>query len=69
MEDKGSMVKHALGEVTHDRLGLDMKIAEHFVRAPAADETDDIGVDLGAKESHSACSSEAAGRNISRKET
>ena len=41
--------QHARGEVPHEGLGLEMKVAEHLVGPPTAEELDDVGVDVGAK--------------------
>ncbi len=34
------------------RIGLNVEVTEHFVRAPTADEMNLIGVNIGAKEGH-----------------
>ena len=47
-----------MGEVKHNQLGLKVEVAEHFVGSPAADQADDVGVDLGEEESHCAPSPE-----------
>ena len=46
-----------------------MEVTEHFVGAPSAEKADDVGVDVGAEESVSTSSSEAAGSNIGGKES
>jgi len=56
--------QHAGGEISHDRLGLEMKVAQHFIAAPAAEEADHVGVDMGAEEGHSAGGSKGAGGDI-----
>ena len=40
-------MEHAAGKVEHNRLGLKVEVAEHFVGPPAAEQADDVGVDLG----------------------
>ena len=37
----------------HEWVGLEMEVTQHFVGAPAADQFDDVGVNLAAEESHS----------------
>lgn len=61
-------VEHALGEVAHDRFGCQVKVAEHLIRAPSAEEPDDVCVDFGDQEGHGATGSEGAGRNLVRGE-
>jgi hypothetical protein len=34
---EGASREHTAGEVTHDRFGLDVEIAQHFVTVPAAE--------------------------------
>ena len=36
----------------YDWRGLNVEVAEHGIRAPATDEANQIGVDLGAEEGH-----------------
>ena len=59
---------HASREVTHDRGCLKMEIAEHFVRAPSAEEANDIGVDLGTEKGIGSRCSEAASTDVGWKE-
>ena len=40
---------------------LQVKIAKHFVGAPATDKTNDVGIDPSAKKGHSTASTETAG--------
>ena len=61
-------MEHATGKVRHERGGLQMEVTEHFVGAPSAEESDDVGIDVGEEESVSASSLEAAGSNIDGKE-
>ena len=44
---------HGGGQVHHEWVGLEMEVTQHFVGAPAADQFDDVGVNLAAEESHS----------------
>ena len=46
-EAVGAGVEHPLGVVAHKWCSLDVKVSKHFIRAPAADEADDIEVHLG----------------------
>ena len=61
--------EHSGSETAHDRLGLDMKVAQHLVGAPAADKTDDVGIDLGAKKGHGASRTKGAGTDVRGEET
>jgi hypothetical protein len=62
-------VQHPGGKPSHDRFGLDMEVPEHFIGAPATDESDNVSVDLGAKEGHCASRTEGAGTDIVMEET
>jgi hypothetical protein len=48
-ESEVAVVDHAAGEVLHDRLGLDMKVAKHLVATPATQEADNVAVHAGAE--------------------
>jgi hypothetical protein len=41
-----------------------MKIAKHFVRAPATNKTNDVGIDPSAEEGHSTARTEIAGGDV-----
>jgi hypothetical protein len=56
--------EHSGSETAHDRLCLDMEVAQHLVGAPATDKTDDVGIDLGAKQGHSASRTKGAGTDV-----
>ena len=60
-EGVAAMVKHALGEVGGDSVGLDAEVAEHGIRFPAAKELDGILVDASAQEGRGSAGAEAAG--------
>jgi hypothetical protein len=62
-------LQHSGGETSHDRFGLDMEVTQHFIGAPATDETDDISVDLSAKEGHGASRTKRASTDIRMEET
>ena len=59
---------HAGGKMAHDRLGLDMQVPQHFIRAPSAKKADAIGVDIRAEECHGARCTEGPGRDVVRQE-
>ena len=46
--DKGIVARsqHAPSVILHEGVRLDMQVSQHFVRAPAPNEADDVGVDL-----------------------
>jgi hypothetical protein len=46
-------LQHSRRKTSHDRFGLDMKVAQHLIGAPATDEPYDVSVDFGAEEGHS----------------
>jgi hypothetical protein len=56
--------EHFLGEVFHHGLGLNMKVPHHFVRAPTAEERDDVFINIGAEERHSAAGAKGPCANI-----
>ena len=62
-------VQHSGGETTHDRFGLNMEVTQHFIGAPTTDETNDVSVNLCAKEGHGAGRTKRAGTDIRMKET
>jgi hypothetical protein len=68
MHGKGAMIQHLLRKMTHNRLGLDMQVAQHFIRSPSADELDDVSVDLGAQQGSGTCCAHQRGRDVFRKE-
>lgn len=63
------MLEHPGRKITHDGLGLDMEVTKHFVRSPASDEADQVGIDVSAEESHCTRGPEGPGRNVMRRET
>ncbi len=50
------------------RIGLNVEVTEHFVRAPTAEETNLISVNFGAKEGHGTTGSERSGGDVFRAE-
>ena len=54
-ESEGALSAHGVRKVADQGEGLDVQVAEHYVRLPPAYQLDDIGVDLSAEERH--CSS------------
>ena len=61
-----SALDHEGCEMHHEWIGLQMEVAEHFVGAPAADQFDNVGINLAAKESHGATCAEGASGNVPR---
>ena len=55
---------HALRKAVHEGLRLDVEIAKHVIRTPAAEQLDFVLVDIGAQKSHGTPSAEAAGFNF-----
>jgi hypothetical protein len=68
-QNERTMLKHAGGEATHGRFGLDVKVAKHFVAAPPTDQADDICVNVGTKQRHRPGGAKGAGRDIAGEET
>ena len=60
----GAAMQHPGRKITHDRLSLNMQVSQHFIGAPAPDETDAIGIDIGTQEGHGAGGAEGAGRDV-----
>ena len=54
-------LEHAAGEVFGDRFRLEMKVAKHSIGAPTSQELDDICVDFGDKQRHSASRTKRTG--------
>ena len=48
-ENEGSVGGHAFRETEHKGLGLDVEVSEHCVGAPASQELDLVGVDIGTE--------------------
>jgi hypothetical protein len=57
---------HAVRTCVHERVGLQVEILKHFVGAPSADKTDDVGIDTGAEEEHGTTGSKTAGGDAKR---
>ena len=66
---EGPVEKHSGRKIAHDRFCLDVKVSEHLVRAPAAQELNDVCVNLGTEESHGARCAERSSRNVCGKKT
>ena len=49
MKPEGAAEEHKARDVSHNRFRLNMEIAEHLIGAPATDEVDVVGVDVGAQ--------------------
>jgi hypothetical protein len=61
-------LEHEAGELSHDRLGLEVKVLEHFIRMPAANEADDVGVNMSEEKGHSPTGTEGVRVDIIGKE-
>jgi len=48
MKMEGATLEHQMGEVAHDRFGLEMEVAEHFIGAPTAQKANDVTVYVAA---------------------
>ena len=60
----GPMGEHDPAEVSDEGKGLGVQVSKHRVGAPAAHQTDGVGVDPAAEEGHGATGAEAAGIDI-----
>jgi len=47
VKDKCAVVNHSLGKIAHDWFGLGGEVTEHYIRLPATDELDNVGVHFG----------------------
>jgi hypothetical protein len=63
-EAKVAAMKHPAGEITHEGLGLHVQVPKHFVRAPSANEPNDVGIDVGAEQRHCTSSPEGPSTNV-----
>ena len=68
-ESVRSRGEHAAGVISHQWVCLNVEIAKHLVRAPTADEADDVGIHLGKKERRRTSGAKATGRDLGREET
>jgi hypothetical protein len=60
----GAAMKHAGGEVAHDGARLHVQVMHHGVTLPPAEEFDDVGVHLCAKQGNGAPGAERAGGGV-----
>ena len=63
-EGEITRLKHFCGVIFHESLGLDMKVVEHFIRAPAANESNDAGINVCREKGICTSCTETAYRNI-----
>jgi hypothetical protein len=63
-KSEGATLQHTRGEGAHERVGLEMEVAEHSIGAPAADHFDEVGVDAGAEEGHGTTGAKSPSVNI-----
>jgi len=64
VKDKCAVVNHSLGKIAHDWFGLGSEVTEHYIRLPAADELDDVGVHLGNEKGHGPAGAKRSGRYV-----
>jgi hypothetical protein len=57
-------MEHEAGKVAHDGLRLKVKIAKHFIRAPATDEADDVSINVSKEKGHRPSSSKGLRSDI-----
>ena len=55
---------HGWGEVHHERVGLKVQVAQHFIGAPAANKLDDVGINLSAEQCHGASRAKSASGDV-----
>lgn len=60
-----AVIEHAGGESVNDGLSLDVKVPDHRVAMPAAKHLNDVAVDVGAHEGHSATRPEGSRADLS----
>jgi hypothetical protein len=60
----GAAMKHPGGKVAHEGARLQAQVPHHGVTLPPAEEFDDVGVHLCAKQGHGAPGAEGAGRDV-----
>jgi hypothetical protein len=58
--------QHPLSKVLHQRLGLEVEIAQHLVAPPTSQHSDGVGVNIGTKQRHGPSDSERLRTDISR---
>jgi hypothetical protein len=57
--------EHSAGKALHNRLGLEVQVAEqHCIALPPADQADGVGIDIGVEKCHGPAGSEGSGTNI-----
>ena len=61
--------EHFAGEAMHDRLRRQVKVAEHFVRAPATQKLNDVWVYFSNEEGRGSRRSQRACGDLGREET
>ncbi len=57
-------IQHLVSKIAHEGFSCKVKVTEHFVRPPAAKESDDVSVHFGYEERHGTTSAEGAGRDL-----
>ena len=66
---EGTVSDHTGRKIAHDWFRLDVEITKHFVRAPTANEADEVGVNFGTKECHGIGSAKRTYRDVGWEET
>ncbi len=56
--------QHMPGVVVHQGIGQNMKVTEHFIRTPSADEVNDIRVNLCKQEGCCPCRTKTPSGNV-----
>ena len=69
VESEGATLQHKGSKVAHDRLSLEVKVAEHFIGPPTSQKPNKVRVHMGAEEGHGPCGPETAGRDVRRQKT
>ncbi len=57
-------MKHPTEKIFGDRFSSEVKVLEHFIRAPPAKKLDDVGGNIGQRGGHGPSSMAQAGRNF-----
>jgi len=63
-----AMGQHVGSKITHDRFGLDIQIIQHGVGVPAAQQLDDVAINMGAEKGRGTRGLQGAGRDVPREE-
>jgi hypothetical protein len=52
--DKGKLtvLEHRWCDVSYNRVGLDVKVSEHFIGSPASKQANSVSIDISTQECH-----------------